>query len=195
MRPHDDAPPPRPGMFSPWERALHHGATILVGLSGAIYAWMKYLLEAPADDPFTILNHPWQPTMLHVHVLMAPIWLLALGLMIRDHVIGRLRDPNRRRGRRTGLAAVLLLGPMILSGYLLQTVTAPGWRGGLVVVHLAAGFAYLLTYAVHVVMGRLAVRQRREIQAAGGHPLEAGGMHLQVGLRRRGRGGKVPAIS
>ncbi|HXO18770.1 MAG TPA: hypothetical protein VOA87_02470, partial [Thermoanaerobaculia bacterium] len=61
-----------------------HAATILVGSTGLVYAWMRYLL-APAD-PFAVVNHPLQPLVQHLHVLAAPLLVFAVGLIWRRHV-------------------------------------------------------------------------------------------------------------
>ncbi len=140
------------------QRALHHTATALVGLSGVLYGWMKFMLPEP-DDPFTLVRHPLQPWALDLHVLAAPLFLLALGVILREHVLARLADPQRRRGRRSGLLAALLLVPMIASGYLLQTATIEWWRMALLVTHLTSGVLFLGIYLVHLGAAILAARR------------------------------------
>lgn len=130
------------------ERWLHHAATILVGASGLAYGWAKYLAPAP-EDPFSVVNHPIEPWALDAHVLAAPLAVLAFGLLLRDHVLGRLLGAGRRSARRSGVLLTALIVPMAASGYLLQTATSPAWITGLVVVHLASSCVYLAGYAVH----------------------------------------------
>ena len=132
-----------------FERLLQHGSTLLVGASGLVYAWMRYLLPEP-EDAFTVARHPLQPTFLEIHILAAPLFVLAVGIILRSHILARLRNPRRRRSRRSGWAATLLLVPMIASGYLLQTSTSEGWRWGLLVAHLASGGLFLVTYLIHL---------------------------------------------
>ena len=178
----------RPGMLSTPERILHHVAVAAVGLSGVGLAWMKYGME-PSDDPFTVVNHPWQPYALDLHVLAAPLWILAVGMILRQHVIGRLRNPLRRRGRRSGAWSMALLLPMVASGYLLQVVTAEGWRGALVWVHVLSGSAYLLVFLAHLVVARRTLRQLREEASRGEGPpgLHAEGLHLRIRAGRPAR--------
>lgn len=152
--------PHRPGMLSLPQRILHHLATWLLAASGLAFLWMKYVLE-PSDDPFTVVNHPWQPYALDLHVLAAPLWLVALGMMLQEHVLGRLRNPLRRRGRYGGAAMTGLLLPMVASGYLLQVVTAEGWRPVLVWTHVITASTYLAVFLGHMVMARRAIRQLR----------------------------------
>ena len=151
-----------------FERLLQHGSTLLVGASGVVYAWMRYLLPE-SEDPFTVARHPLQPTFLEVHVLAGPLFLLALGMIFRSHILARLRNSRRRRSRRSGWAATLLLVPMIASGYLLQTATSEGWRWGLLVAHLGSGGLFLGTYLLHLGAAMLGSRRRdhRPSQLAG----------------------------
>ena len=87
--------------------------------------------------------------------------MLAMGIILREHILARLADPRRRRGRRSGVLAALLLVPMIASGYLLQTATTEWWRLALLVTHLTSGVLFLGTYLVHLGAAILAVRRRR----------------------------------
>ncbi len=178
------------------QRALHHTATALVGLSGVAYGWMKFMLPEP-DDPFTLVRHPLQPWALDLHVLVAPLFLLALGVILREHVLARLADPRRRRGRRSGLLAALLLVPMIASGYLLQTGTIEWWRTVLLVTHLTSGALFLGVYLIHLGAAILAARgprsqgRREGAERAGG--LDPGSLHLRQGtVNPRVRGPVLP---
>jgi len=63
------------------EAWLQHAANLLVGGSGLAYAWTVYLAEP--EDPFALVNHPWQPPLRSAHVVAAPQprdrWLLGLS--------------------------------------------------------------------------------------------------------------------
>jgi hypothetical protein len=123
-----------------------HVANILVGGTGLVYAWMRYF--ARSADPFAVVNHPWQPAVQHVHIVVAPLLVFAVGLIWRSHVwTGFLLSASARR--RSG---VLLLGtaaPMVASGYLLQTATGPAWRTAWLGVHLAASALWVAATLVH----------------------------------------------
>jgi hypothetical protein len=103
------------------ERWLLDVANLLVVGTGIVYAVMKYLME-PADE-WTVVNHPWQPHVQHLHVLAAPLLVFAGGLIWRHHVLKRLRDKGSN-GRASGLALALQFAPMVLSGYLIQVCPA-----------------------------------------------------------------------
>ena len=178
------------------QRALHHTATALVGLSGAAYGWMKFMLPEP-EDPFTLVRHPLQPWALDLHVLAAPLFLLALGVILREHVLARLTDPRRRRGRRSGLLAAWLLVPMIASGYLLQTATIEWWRMALLATHLTSGVLFLGIYLVHLGAAILAVRRPRSQglreRAGRAEGLDPDSLHLRQGtVNPRVRGPALP---
>ena len=136
-------------------------STLLVGVSGTVYAIMKYLMS-PAD-PYAVVSHPLQPWMLDMHVLAAPILIFTVGLIAQDHIVAKLRKPTDRQGRRTGALALCCLLPMISTGYLIQVFTNDSARFACVVVHLTTGGFYLTTFAVHLVISRrIAARQRDE---------------------------------
>lgn len=132
--------------MSRFEALSLHAATLLVGGTGLVYAWMRFLVT-PAD-PFAVVNHPWQPLVQHLHVLAAPALVFALGLVWRAHVVAGLRLGVGER-RRSGVGLALSALPMVASGYLLQTTTAPEWRRIWLWVHLATGALWLAGYLVH----------------------------------------------
>jgi hypothetical protein len=136
------------------EAWLLHVSNLLVGGTGLVYAWMRFLAE-PADE-FALVNHPLQPTFQHLHVLTAPLLVFALGLVWSRHVAPRLQSGQRAR-RRTGLGLVLLALPMVASGYLLQTAAEEAWRSVWLIVHLSTSGLWLGAYALHLVARRHAI--------------------------------------
>jgi len=131
--------------MSRWEAWCVHLANLLVGGSGLIYAWLRYL-AAPADP--LALVHPWQPAAQHAHLLTAPLLVFAVGLLWRGHVwLGfRLGTPARRR---SGTALLALAAPMIASGYLLQVAVEPDWRRGWLAIHLVASGLWIAGTIAH----------------------------------------------
>jgi hypothetical protein len=130
------------------EAWLQHTANLLVGGTGLVYAWMRYLAE-PADE-FAIVNHPWQPDVQHLHVVTAPLLVFASGMIWRDHVWRRIRSGFQPR-RKLGLALFALLVPMTASGYLLQVATSEGWRSAWAWTHLVTSLAWTAAYVAHQV--------------------------------------------
>jgi hypothetical protein len=139
-----------------------HLATALVGGTGLVYAWMRYLL--PPLDPYAAISigHPLQPAVQHGHVLAAPLLVFATGMIWQKHVWAHWRSgvPHRRR---TGLALMLSLVPMMVSGYLLQVSVTSGWRRAWLLVHLGASALFLLGYGGHTVVAVLGWWKRRDL--------------------------------
>lgn len=135
--------------MSPTERRLHHLANLLVGGTGLVYLYMAWLLPAP--DEWAVVNHPWQPTVQHLHVLVAPLLVFALGVLWRAHILAGLRRAMRRR--LTGLLLLGLIVPMAGSGYALQVATDETWRAGWAWVHGGLGALWAIGYLGHVVVG------------------------------------------
>jgi hypothetical protein len=133
------------------ERVFHHFATALVALTGIAYFVLKDLVE-PDPEAFSVLSHPWQPHAQHLHVLFAPLLVLSLGVLLRDHVLGRLRNPSRKRSRRTGWTLALSVLPMIATGYLLQVTIDEGWRSFWKWSHLATSLLFLAGYLIHALL-------------------------------------------
>ena len=133
------------------EAWLVHVGTILVGGTGLVYAWMRYL--ARPSDPFAVVNHPWQPQVQHLHLLLAPVLVFAAGLVWRRHVWACWQLGIKDR-HRSGVALALTLLPMIVSGYLIQVAVEPPWRRAWIVVHCAAAALWIAGYLVHQILPR-----------------------------------------
>jgi len=128
------------------EAWFSHGTTALVGGTGVIYGWMRYLAE-PTDE-FALVNHPRQPDLQGLHILFAPWLVFAVALLWRNHIWGRVRSGFRPR-RKGGLSLLAIFFPMVASGYLLQTTADQAWLRAWVVVHVATSCLWILTYVAH----------------------------------------------
>jgi len=136
-------------VFERWLLNLSCGVATITGL---VYLYMKDVMQG--DDPFSVLHHPWQPYVLALHVLSGPVIVFALGLIARDHILGRLIDGRPHRSRRGGIITVSLAVPMIASAYLLQVISEPTLRRGLVWTHLVSGVLFALLFVVHAASAR-----------------------------------------
>ncbi len=137
------------------EAWCQHVANLLVGGTGLVYAWMRYLVK-PADE-FAVLNHPWQGSVQHLHVLVAPLFVFATGLIWSDHVWRRVRSGHRPR-RKLGLALFSLCLPMVATGYLLQVASDETWRRGYAWSHAALSLAWIALYIGHQLAPRYEAR-------------------------------------
>lgn len=141
--------------MTPFERRLLWSSTIVVGLSGLAFLWLKYFVVP--DDPFAIVNHPWQPFVLKVHVVSAPFLVFAVGAVFLRHVWRQFRS-GRPEGRHTGVVLMLVLAPMVLSGYLLQAVTSRPALRTVAWVHIGTGVLYLAAMGAHQLRATAAQR-------------------------------------
>ena len=128
-----------------------HIATALVGVTGLVYGWMRYLLD-PADE-FALVNHPREPLLKTLHILTAPLLVFACGLLWRHHIWARIRAGYPHR-RRSGMPLAALLIPMVASGYLLQTAVDPGWRQVWIWIHGVTASLWVALYLGHHLWGR-----------------------------------------
>lgn len=146
--------------MSRWEAWLLHILTIVVTVTGIAYFWMKYMMEV--DDPLSVINHPWQPTMINLHILASPLLVFTIGLIVPSHVITKLR--HKVKGNRcSGLLALFSFPLMALSGYLLQIITHEFASRVLLILHLVTGITFAISYLIHQVLTfRLWVKQLRQ---------------------------------
>lgn len=133
--------------MSPVLRRVTWATTAAVTISGAVFAWMAYAMTS--EDPLAAVNHPWQPTVLHLHVLAAVPWLMGFGALLQSHVMPKLRA-NAKARRRSGLALVAAAIVMAASGYLLQTAVDDAWRDAWRTAHLASSVLFTLLFPVHL---------------------------------------------
>ena len=132
-----------------WERWTFNALSLAVATTGFAYLWMKYALQI--DDPFAVVNHPWQTSMLALHVVASPAFILIFGIIFNSHIMKKL-SATRLPNRRSGLVSLGTFATMVVSGYLLQVSFSEGWLQTLVVVHVASGAVFSVVYAAHLVI-------------------------------------------
>lgn len=134
------------------ERWGLHAAALAVSLTGLGYGLAKYFGARVGE--FGLEPHPWLGGLQHGHVLAGPILVFSFGMMVKGHVLPGVE--RRAQNRRSGWAVVVLLGALILSGYLAQVQTQPAMREGLAWVHGPLGLGFLVAYGGHLLgSGRL----------------------------------------
>ena len=132
--------------MSRFERWTVWTSSAAVGLTGLGFTWAKYL--AAPTEAWSVVNHPLEPWFLKAHVVLAPVFVFAVGLILTRHILPHIRQ-GVRRGRRSGLSMVWMLLPMVISGYLIQVVTAPWLVTAMIVLHLASGVVFLVALVGH----------------------------------------------
>ncbi|RMH03107.1 MAG: hypothetical protein D6702_07040 [Planctomycetota bacterium] len=128
------------------EAWFHQLANLLVAATGLAWAWTLWWCE-PADE-FALVNHPLQPWFQAGHLWTAPLLVFSAGLLWREHAWRRLRRGGRG-GRRSGLALMATLAPMVASGFFLQTAAEESGRRLWLAVHLTASALWLLSWVGH----------------------------------------------
>ena len=146
-----------------WERRGFNALHVIVAVTGVAYLLMKYGMAT--DDPFAVVNHPWQPATLSAHVVAAPFFVAFFGMLFRSHSFGKLRSPNRAN-RRTGWTSLLGFSAMALSGYLIQVASTPALVTFFIWTHVAASGVFVAGYGAHLVNGRRITGRRARASAA-----------------------------
>jgi len=141
--------------FEVW---LLHVSTFVLSATGLIYAVMHYLMKPV--DPFSVVNHPWEPYMIAAHIVVAPVLVLAVGLIVHSHILWKLEN-GARIARRSGIFLMPLFAVMVVSGYMLQVITGTG-HPVMVWIHLVSGTFWFLSFVVHQISS---IRFRRSMAA------------------------------
>jgi len=141
-----------------WERWTFNGLAAAVAATGFTYLWMKYGLHT--DDPFAVVNHPWQTAMLDIHLLASPALALMFGIVFNSHVMKKLRA-TRLPNRRSGYLSLGTFAAMLISGYLLQVSSSQLWLQALVVLHVVAGATFTVAYGAHLVISAALARRQQ----------------------------------
>jgi len=125
-----------------------HASVALTTITGALFAGMKYWMKS--SDEFAVVNHPLQPHMLSVHVVVAPLLVFGLGWIFSDHIWPKFRQKNAPH-RKSGIWSMAMIVPMTMSGYLLQISTADATRHAMAVTHWIGSGLFALAYVIHLI--------------------------------------------
>jgi hypothetical protein len=145
-----------------WERWSFNFLSLVVTATGFAYFWMKYAVQT--DDPFAVVNHPWQGPMLTLHLLASPPIILLFGIILNSHIMRKLRLP-RMANRKSGLLSLGTFVAMVCSGYLLQVTVAEGWMRALVALHVTSGALFSGAYGIHLLVSVRLVRRGSNAEA------------------------------
>jgi len=136
--------------MSRWEALGFAMTSLAVSVTGLVYFWMKYFLRN--DDPFALVNHPWQQTFLKLHILSAPALILIVGILFKSHFLQKYRL-KEKGNRLTGMALMSSFPAMVLSGYALQVVVEPFVLEIAIVLHLGTGAIFSAACVAHLITG------------------------------------------
>ncbi len=133
-----------------WERWAFNLLHAVVAATGIAYFCMKYLMAS--TDPFAVVNHSWQPSMLAWHIVAAPFFVVFFGMLFRTHTLRKLLSASPRN-RRTGWTSLVGFSVMALTGYLIQVTASPAWITAWIWIHVAASAIFAVGYTTHMVIG------------------------------------------
>lgn len=134
---------------------------VVVTVTGFAYLYMNEFMTT--DDPFALVNHPWQGPTLVVHIVAAPVLIAFFGMLLNIHTLPKLRG-RLAVNRRTGLVSLWSFPPMALSAYLHQISTAPFWIDVWWWIHIVSACTFVAGYACHFATGNRIGRFRRKLR-------------------------------
>jgi hypothetical protein len=135
----------------PGHRRLLYIVSLLLLLSGAVWAWINHLDQTAQASERTRDFKPW---ILKLHGLSAMLFVLLLGTLLPGHV---RRAWRASRNRRSGAFFLTAAGALTLSGYLLYYIGDEAWRNAMSNFHLWLGLAAPVLLLWHIRSGRRAV--------------------------------------
>ena len=133
-----------------WERWAFNAFHGVVTITGVVYFYMKYAMMPL--DPFSVINHPWQPAALSLHLVAAPVFVAFFGMLFRSHTLRKIASPNPAN-RRSGWISLVSLSAMALSGYLLQVASTPAVVTVMLWIHLSTSVIFVVGYSLHLLVG------------------------------------------
>ncbi|MAU92940.1 MAG: hypothetical protein CMJ93_01830 [Planctomycetes bacterium] len=129
------------------ERNFLHAANAITGISGIVYFAMLYFIEG--SNEFSILNHPWQDAVRDWHIVLAPLLIFAVALILKGHILKKIRNNHRGRGRISGLLLCALFPVMAFSAYLLQVSANEITYKAFLYLHNTSSFLWVAIYLIH----------------------------------------------
>ena len=102
--------------------------------------------------------NPWQPWLLRLHGFVLIPTLLGVGGLLVVHVPMGWRSKAQRS---TGVALLIVIGVLILSGYMLYYVGDDGVRNWTSVTHWTIGLVMPLLFLWHYLLARKIGRKTR----------------------------------
>lgn len=146
-----------------WERWTFNLLSLVVAVTGFMYSWMKYALRS--EDPFAVVNHPWQASIFNLHLLASPGLILVFGIILNSHIMKKLRA-GRSPNRTSGLLSLGTFATMIISGYMLQVSSSEVWLRTYVALHVTSGALFSIAYGTHLIISaRIARTSQRPVMS------------------------------
>lgn len=146
----------RTARLTRWQILLLSISGSLLWLSGGLWLLLHYFGQIHGD--FGPEPNPWQPWLLRLHGFVLIPTLLGVGGLLVVHVPMGWRSKAQRS---TGVALLIVIGVLILSGYMLYYVGDDGVRNWTSVTHWTIGLVMPLLFLWHYLLARKIGRKTR----------------------------------
>jgi hypothetical protein len=137
------------------ERYLYLTGTLLA-VSGGAWLIEHYLLQPPGEP--TLGAHPSEAWWMRLHGAAVIGFLLAFGALLPGHIVQNWRQ---RANRYSGLALVIVVSLLALSGYGLYYLVGDLGRAWISVLHWAVGLLAAAGLGVHILLAKQREKARR----------------------------------
>lgn len=166
--------------FEKWSVLI---SSALAAITGVAYFWVKYAMVP--TEPWAVINHPIQPWLLKSHIVLVPLLVFAVGMIATRHIWRHYRS-GMVLGRKSGLMTALSVVPMVVSGYLIQGVTAPSLLSIVTWTHIGTSVLFTVGVAVHsVLLTRHLALKKRERSRTGVVVERRSAIRDRVAVQRR----------
>jgi len=148
-----------------WQRRAVYASTALLLGSGLL--WLLFHYAMAVDSDFGPRPHPWTYFWLQLHGAAAMLALIVLGSMLPAHALASWRQRKNRAG---GVLLGVLLGALVVTGWLLYYAAGESSRSWISALHWGLGLGLAPLLAWHAAAG-LRLRQRAHHPRASRVPL------------------------
>ena len=127
---------------------------LVLFFSGLAWAIVHYFLFQESN--FMILPHPLEPLWLKIHGAAAMASLILIGSLIPKHINIAWKA---KKNRLWGATFIIILGFLILSGYLLYYSGIECLRKWTSDFHLWVGIAFPIIMVIHIWRGKKSMKK------------------------------------
>ena len=110
-----------------------------------------YLLDNffAIERPWGVEANPYLSLTKAFHYLSTPSLILALGFILKNHIMKKVSNFSKERRKSTGLAITILMIILIFSGQSLLFITNPLIKNITIYTHLVAGVLTSVIIIIH----------------------------------------------
>jgi hypothetical protein len=132
--------------MSKLEKTIFLFVSLILFITSGIFFIFKNFYQIKTQ--FGIRPHTYTSSLLHLHILLVPVFVLCAGYLLKCHVIPKLSGDKKIR-RKSGLFVLVSLGLMVLSGYVLQVGMSLSFNKATAWTHVIISFIWFLALIWH----------------------------------------------